>query len=133
MLNIIASKNDKIIVDDIMKDYSYLNYRIIDLLKDKYQNVSLIMGSDLLDKFDTFDNYEYLLNNNHFIIIERDGYLCSSIIEKKYASYQDKFTIINYHSNISSTKARNILRENGNIKNILDQDILEYIQKHDLY
>lgn len=133
MLDILKRKNDRLVVDDIMKNYSYLNYRIIDLLKNKYKNVSLIMGSDLLDKFDSFDNYEYLLQNYNFIIIERDGYISSSIIQKKYAKYKSKFSIINYQSDISSTKAREAIKDNKSIKNILDKDVFEYIRKHDLY
>ena len=42
-----------------MKNYSYLNYRIIDLLKKEYGDIGIIVGSDLLDKLDTFDNYDY--------------------------------------------------------------------------
>lgn len=133
MLNIYTNKYANLIVDDIMIDYSYLNYRIIDLLKSKYKNITLIMGSDLLDKLDTFDNYLYLLKNYSFIIIERKNFPSSIIIENKYMFFKDKFTIINYQSNISSTMARKLLKSNQNTENVLDTDVLEYIKKHELY
>lgn len=133
MLETFTKKYPKLIIDDIMQNYSYLNYRIIELLKKKYQNVTIIMGSDLLDKFDTFDNYEYLLQNYSFIIIERKNISSLKIIMHKYSSYQNKFTVFNYQNDISSTQARELLKENKNPKNILDKDVLEYIKKHDLY
>ena len=132
MLNIYTRKYPFLEINDIMKNYSYLNFRIIDLLKQKYQNITLIMGSDLLDKLDTFDNYEYLLNNYNFLVIERDKYDSRKIIKNKYANYQNKFKIVNYHSDISSTKARELLNDKK-INSILDKDIINYIKEHDLY
>ena len=61
MLTIFTRKDSSFIVDDIMKNYSYLNYRVIDLLKKKYHKIELIIGSDILEKLVSFDNYKYLL------------------------------------------------------------------------
>ena len=133
MLSIYVKKYPFLIVDNIMKKYSYLNYRIIDILKNKYQNITIIMGSDLLDQLSSFDNYEYLLNNYSFIIVERENFKAKDIINKKYWRYKNHFTIINYHSNISSSLARKLLKNGGRIENVLDLDVLDYIQKHDLY
>lgn len=133
MLTIYTNRYSNLIIDDIMKNYSYLNYRIIDLLKDKYQNIALILGSDLLDKLDSFDNYLYLLNNYSFMIIERSNYPSLEIIKNKYSNYQNKFTIINYNSDISSTMIRDLLKNNSPTENILDNEILSYIKEHNLY
>ncbi len=133
MLNIYKTKEPFLVVDDIMKNYSYLNYRIIDILKRKYGANTLIMGSDLLDKLDTFDNTEYLLTNYYFVIMERNGYNSLDIIHKKYDKYQDRFTIISYHNDISSTLARNLLKKRERNILILDKDILNYINENDLY
>ena len=96
MLNCYTRRYNFLEVNDIMKNYSYLNYRIIDLLKEKYHNIEIIMGSDLLDKLSSFDHYEELLNNYAFTIITRDGFNPKEIIKKKYARYQTKFNILNY-------------------------------------
>ena len=133
MLNCYTRKYSNLIIDDIMKNYSYLNYRIIDILKNKYQNVILIMGSDLLDKLDSFDNYLYLLKNYLFIIIERNNYPSLKIIKNKYQDYQDKFIIFDYQYDISSTMARELLKNNSSVENVLDKEILDYIKEHKLY
>ncbi len=133
MLNIYTKRFSFLEIDDIMKDYSYLNYRIIDLLKDKYKNVTIIMGSDLLDKLISFDNYQYLLENYSFIVIKRKGFDIKKIIHDKYYNYLDKFEILNFSSNISSTMAREKLHNQESVKNILDSDILLYIKEYHLY
>ena len=132
MLNIIARGNNYLEISDIMNNYSYLNYRIIDLLKSKYGNISIIMGSDLLDKLSSFDNYVYLLENYYFYIITRDD-KTFDLIENRYYNYKDRFKIINYQSNISSTMVRNYLKNNQDTSNILDRDVLNYIKEHSLY
>ncbi len=133
MLTILKNKYSFLEISDIMKKYSYVNYRIIDLLKDKYGELNIIMGSDLLEKFNNFDNYEYLLENYDFTIITRDNSNVVDLINKKYSKYKDKFNIVNYHSNISSTLVKEIIKNNQDISNLLDKDILNYIKKNDLY
>ena len=133
MLNIYARKNPFLEVDSIMKKYAYLNYRIIDLLKLKYEDIKIIIGSDLLDKLSSFDNYEYLLKNYSFVVLERDGFPSLEIIRKKYYDYQNSFKIIPFHNNISSTLVRDKLIKKESLENILDSDVLEYINEHHLY
>ena len=133
MLTILKNKYNFLEISTVMKKYSYLNYRIIDLLKNEYGQINIIMGSDLLDNFDKFDNYEYLLNNYSFTIIPRDNISVDKLIKKKYTNYQNKFKILDYQSNISSTLVRELLKEKKDTKNVLDSDILMYIKKNHLY
>ena len=133
MLYIIKNKYRFIEISNIMKKYSYVNYRIIDLLKQEYGELNIIMGSDLLEKFDSFDNYEYLLNNYNFTIIPRDNMNVKKIINDKYKNYKTKFKILDYQSNISSTKVKELLKDNKDVSNVLDKDVYEYIKKNDLY
>ena len=132
MLTIIKNKYHFLEIEKKKKNYSYLNYRIIDLLKDKYGDINIIMGSDLLEKLDTFDNYDYLLKNYLFTVITRDNIDALKIIKEKYSKYQDKFNLLDYHSDISSTKVRELLK-NHKANSLLDKDILNYIKKNDLY
>jgi nicotinate-nucleotide adenylyltransferase len=132
MLNIIKRKYHFLEVSKIMKKYAFVNYRIIDLFKKEYGDINIIMGSDLLDKLDSFDNYEYLLENYYFTIIPRDNEL-EKLIKEKYLKYQDKFKIINYHSNVSSTLVREKLKNNKNVNGLLDGDVLKYIISNHLY
>lgn len=133
MLNILKNKYNFLEISTIMKKYSYLNYRIIDLLNKEYGELNIIMGSDLLEKFDLFDNYEYLLEKYSFTIISRDNIDVEKIINDKYLKYQNKFKVLNYHSNISSTLVKEKLKENKSVKSLLDKDILEFILENNLY
>ena len=132
MLSILTRKYDYLEISDIMKYYSYLNYRIIDLLNNKYGHITIIMGSDLLDKLDTFENYIYLLEKYNFYILSRSSDV-NLLINKKYYDYKDKFKVIEFNSNISSTMVRNHIEKNLDTKDILDKDILDYIKEHNLY
>ena len=132
MLRILARKNSFLMIDDIMKDYSYLNYRIIDLLEKKYHHITLIIGSDLLNKLDSFDNYLYLVKCYSFIVVTRDENV-QKIIQEKYSQYQNNFTILEYHNEISSTMVREYINKKKNLKELADEDIEVYIKNHHLY
>lgn len=133
MLSILKNKYSFLEIDDIMKKYSYLNYRIIDLLNNKYGNINIIMGSDLLEKLNTFDNYISLLDNYSFTIIPRGNMNIKKLIKDNYTLYSNKFSIIDYHSDTSSTIVRDKLKNNQDTNNLIDKDILDYIKKNDLY
>ena len=133
MLNIIKNKYSFIEISDIMKNYSYLNYRIIDLLNEEYQDINIIMGSDLLEKFDTFDNYEYLLNKYRYTIIPRNNIDLNKLINDKYLKYQNKFDILDYQNDISSSMVRDNIKNNKNVSGLMDEDVLEYIKTKSLY
>ena len=133
MLNILKSKYSFLEISSIMKEYAYMNYRVIDLLKSKYQDINIIMGSDLLEKFLSFDNYEYLLKNYSFTIVPRNDIDVYKLISDKFKDYQDKFRILDYHSNVSSTLVKKCLKENKDMKSLLDSDVLAFIQNNHLY
>ena len=133
MLRVYTHKNPFLDIDDIMKNYSYFNFRVLDLLKNKYQKIDIIIGSDLLKNIKYFDNYEYILKNYHFIILTRDNHDVQKIIKENYLKYQDSFEIMEYHNNLSSSLVRERIKNKDNYKDFLDKDINEYIMKHHLY
>ena len=132
MLELLFHKDSLVIIDDLMNDYSYVNYRVIDLLKKKYGEITLIIGSDLLKNLDKFDNYEYLLSNYRFYVVTRDDDV-KRIVLDKYSKYFDKFKFIEYHNNISSTKVRKLIQEKKDLTNVLDEKVSLYIKEHRLY
>lgn len=131
MLKIYKRKYSFIDVDDIMLNYSYFDYRILDLLKEKYHDNIIIVGSDLFKKIKFFDNYEYLLNNYLFYVILRDNDTCDIIND--YLKYQDRIKLVNLKIDISSTQARYMLENKGNLLEILDSDVISYIKDNHLY
>ena len=131
MLNLITTNN--ILVDNICINNSFFNYQVIDKLKEKYYNITIIIGSDLLINLKKFDNYHYLLDNYNYIVIPRDNIDYSSIINNLYNEYKNKFTILNYQNNISSTLVRNNLKNNLSINNYVDKKVMDYIYQFNLY
>ena len=132
MLSIYKKKYSFLDIDNIMNNYSYFDYRILDLLKKKYGKIKIIIGSDILEKMNQFDHKEYLLNNFYFCVITRNVDV-KKIIQDKYLEYQDHFEIFNYSLDISSTMARELIKNNKNTKNILEEEIRDYIINHHLY
>ena len=131
MLKFYTKKYSFLKIDDIMTNYSYLNYRIIDILNKKYNKITIIIGSDLLKKIYLFDNYKYLLDTYSFIVIKRDNDNIKKIIKEKYQDYANKFIGIDYVNNISSSIAREIIKNKDYNKDIIDKNIYDYIiSKH---
>ena len=133
MLLLLKRKYSFLEVDNIMKDYSYLNYRIINLLRKKYGEITLIIGSDLLESLDKYDNYQYLLENYTFLVIPRSNQSVEKMIHEKFLDYQKKFKIINYKSDISSSKVRELIKLKKDYKELLDKDVYLYLKTHQIY
>ena len=120
-------ENENIIVDTVNNNYPY-TYELMRKLKIDYPNdtLYLIIGADNIVNFDKWENYQELLNYN-IIIMNRDN-----IDINKYIKYYPKGNFIilkDFHPiNISSTE----LRENYH-SNYLDEKVLQYVKKHDLY
>ena len=133
MLSIYERQYDFLKIDCIMNNYSYFDYRLLDILKDKYHDNNIIIGSDLLKKIKDFDNYEYLLDNYVFHIVTRDNDDVLKIVNEYYCKYQHHIKIYPMVSVVSSTKARNLIKNNQNLENILDQEIISYIRNNHLY
>ncbi len=132
MLKVYTNKYSFLKIDNIMENYSYFDYRILDLLNKKYKNINIIIGSDILNNLDKFDNYKYLLEKYNYYVIERNNDV-KRIIKMKYYDYMDKFKIIGLNSDISSTKARDLIKNNECTKDLLDEEIDFYIKKNHLY
>ena len=73
-----------------------------------------------------------MLEKYDFCIISRNDTV-SNLINKKYLKYKNKFKIIDYHNNTSSTMVRDFLKNNQDTKNILDKDVFNYIKENHLY
>lgn len=134
MLDIYTRNYDYLEVSSIMKNYSSnFNYKVLEKLSNMYQNIYIIIGADLLEKFKLFTNYQEMLNKYHFIVISRFGINCVELIEKYYNCYKNKFVIIDYNYNLSSSLVREKINKKENIDDMIYHDIKEYIVKEMLY
>lgn len=128
-------EDDRIIIDTENNNLEY-TYMIMDKMsqKYKYDTLYLILGADNIIDFDKWKEYKKLLKYN-LIIINRDGidvYYYLSKFNKK-----DKYIICNNLPNmeISSSEIRyDIMNKNyDKLKDLIDDKILNYIIKYDLY
>ena len=131
MIHMITSKN--IIIDDLCKNQNNFNYKTLDIIKEKYKDISIIIGSDILINIKDFENTEHILKNFNFIVIPRSNINNNEIINKNYKNYKDRFIILNYKSNISSTLVRNNIKNNKSNNNYLNSKIEKYIISNNLY
>lgn len=126
-------ETDKIIIDTEFSDLEY-TYQVINALKEKYKNseFSLVLGADNIVNFDKWKNYQELLNLE-LIIVKRDD------IDIKNYLYNlgktKKYVIINNISNmnISSTMIRNNIDKIDTLKDYVDEFVIDYIIKNNLY
>lgn len=133
MLNSYIKKYDYLCVSKIMQNYQGFNYQVLDELSNIYEDIYIIMGSDLLEKFSSFTNYQDMLEKYHFVIIPRFDINSTRLINKDYHDYQDKFIVMDYHSNVSSSLARKYLKENKDTKGMVPIEVEEYIRCEMLY
>ena len=120
-------------VSSIMEDYNKFNYCVIDKLSQEYSNLYIIMGSDLLERFHTFDNYLMMLEKYHFIIIKREDIDVLSLIENNYYDYRDKFIVVDYCNHLSSSLVRANINNSLVINKMIDSGVLDYIRDNELY
>lgn len=127
----------KMIVDDIKLNthHKSFNYLDLDSLKEKYPSsvFYIIIGSDNLKDLNNWSCYEELLDNNYFIVINRFNNNDLDIIEEKYSKFKNKFIIVEYNNDISSTKVRKMIKDNISLNDVLENNVINYINKHKLY
>ena len=140
MLRLICEKNNKLGVLDIELGINKTLKAIdaFNMIKEEYPNDDLyyIMGADNLSKILNWKDSENLIKNFKFIILQRDGYMVNSIIDKNpiLSKYKNNFKVIEniQYSRSSSTDVRNKIKLAD--KNIdIPDEIEEYIKENELY
>lgn len=135
MLQMIVGDNKKMIVDDfkLHDKYHNFNYHDLDKLKKKYQsNIYVIMGSDSFLNLSNWEHCEEILNSK-LIIINRNHNDDVSLIKEKYSQYAKNITIIDYHNELSSSKAREMISRKDDLTMVLTKETIDYINNHQLY
>ena len=148
MLEIAFKELKNIKLNDIElknKTKSY-TYKTLKYLKDIYpeQHLSLIIGLDSLLSFTTWKNWENILSLCSLLVLERklnDSLGLNKELESKISNNYDDFfsghgkilILKNDLINISSTDVRHKIKNNENLTDLVDDQVLEYISKKSLY
>lgn len=129
------SNCDYMMVSDIMLFHDRFNYVILEKIKKSYNDFSLyiILGSDLLEKLKTFDNYQELLQKYYFIVIPRFDIDSNLIIKRDYLKYKDKFIIYPYSSIISSSLVRKNIKEQKDFQKLVPRSVYQELIDNNFY
>ena len=137
MLKIIANKYSNIDVSDYeLKKHVVYTWETLDYFKKKYPNdkIYFICGTDNLSYIDKWKNGLDILKNNKIIVIKRNTDNIDKILIK-YNKFKDNIIVSDIEEkDISSTQIRKCLKEkNREFLNLIDKDVLDYINKNNLY
>ncbi|MDE6407241.1 MAG: nicotinate (nicotinamide) nucleotide adenylyltransferase, partial [Anaeroplasmataceae bacterium] len=138
MLNLMFQNHPKVILCDYeFKNNLICTYRSLDYLQNLYKGDELyfIMGSDNLLHFDTWKRYEYILDHYNLLIIVRKDISVQGVLEK-YQPYKGKIELVDLNvEGFNSSYIRECIHKNdyASVSNILDSNVLGYIQNRKLY
>ena len=136
MLKIIAKKNKAYQVSDFeCQPVPVYSYQTLDHFQELYPDSELffICGTDNLSYIDKWKNAEYLMNTYKFIVIGRNTNALEPLLEK-YEFMKDHIIVSNISPNpISSTKVREKIKNNEDCKDLISEDVLNYIKENKLY
>ncbi len=125
-------QNDKVIVNDTLNNLNY-TYEVLNELRKEYKDLYLIIGADNIKDFHLWKNVNEILKNK-VIVLGRDNINVEEYINK---FDKNKFILCDDFKeyNVSSTKIRNLIKENDYslLDKYLDSDIIKYIIDNRLY
>ena len=130
MLNIMIKSDDNLSVSDYEFGKLTYTYQTLKYFKVLYPDdeIYFICGSDNLNEFETWKNYEWILANFKLLVMRRNG-------DDKYAKYRENIIISDLDEEvISSTMIRDNIKDGINIiDKYLDKDVYLYILDNNLY
>lgn len=122
-------ESEKIIIDSDELDSNAPNtFTLLERLKTKYPDAifKLIVGADNLPSFNKWVNYQYLLDNYEFIVMNRED-----LNTKKYLKDLNKkdYQILKCDNfDVSSTFIRENINNPQAIKGLISEEVLKILQ-----
>ena len=135
MLRLMIQKYKSLSLSDIGNNNDYVyTYQTLDYFKkiNPEDEIYFICGTDNLLEFDTWRNYEYILDNYKLLVIIRNNENVNEILSK-YDKYRNNIIVTSVESKmVSSTNIRGNLKSNIIDENI-DNKVYDYIKENNLY
>ncbi len=126
-------ETDKLIIETELNNLPY-TYEVMRELKKRYKDdeLCLIIGADNIISFDKWKNYKELLEYE-LIIYKRNNLNIRHYLNK--FNKKDKVIVIDNVENIdiSSTRIRETINDYYNLKDLIDEKVIDYIIKNNLY
>lgn len=129
MLKIICQEFENVKILETENKESFKGTQVtLEILNHPY----FVLGDDCLEKFHLWKNFEKLVSENKFIVINRNKSfdVYNYLLNNEYLKdYLDNFEIININTpDVSSSD----FRDNNN-ENVVSEEVLQYIKNNKLY
>jgi len=105
-------------------------FQTLKTLEKDYSDLFFVLGSDNLPSLEAWINFSRLIKEFRFIVFERKNYNAKKLISEIYPNFQDRFTIIDFDIEVSSSEIRKNLHKH---REFLNPEVYRYIEIHDLY
>lgn len=132
MLELAIENQKNLIIDDFEKNiketiFAKDAFQVIVQKYSKNNDLYFIMGSDNFAKIDNWKEYKQIINLYKYIVIQRKNI--------EITTKEENILIFNSRKqyNFDSTKVRNLIKEKGNIKNLVHPRVKNYIEQNKLY
>ncbi len=138
MCSLLADGVKKAEVSDIefrREGKSYSFYTLLEL-KGQYGNISMLIGGDMVTSFTTWFNYKELLKIAEFYAVRRKGTDNAEFYESVEALRKEggTFHILEIDfPEVSSTEVRQAVSNGESAKDLIPENICEYIIQNGLY
>lgn len=141
MLQNVIKKNKKFILSDLdmYGNKSLLTIDVLEKMQKKFEDkeIWVLIGSDNLKKIHNWYRAEDLLSKYKILVMERNGDKIDNIINGNELLKKNKENIKKLNQDIeadvSSTYIRNQIKTNKSIRNLVPEEVYEYIEENKLY
>lgn len=134
MIELAVSKTKYIKTCDIEFDLPKPSYTVntLEALTEKYpeDDFILLIGSDNMQIFDQWKDYETILENHSVLVYPRNGF--------DYEPFEEMYPDMHVleeapYFEISSTEIRDMLKNNQDVTQWLHPDVYQYIKENNIY
>lgn len=137
MLEIMFNDNPRVIISDYQFRNNLIStYRSLDYLQNLYKGDKLyfILGGDNLCQFDTWNKYEYILNNYNLCVINRKGFDIKDDVDR-FGKYNGDLICLDLNlDETDSIKIRNSIVDGSDYAvRYLDPKVYSYIKEKGFY
>ena len=133
MVHLAVDNDDRLRASNIEFSLPKPSYTVDTLayLKDQHPNFhfKILMGSDNLENFHKWKNYETILENFGIIVYPRPGYDKTKVKFHKNISIAENAPLME----ISSSFIRNAIQEGKNIRHFIPHKAWEYMEEMNFY
>ena len=141
MIKLVADKNEKFEVSDMdfKNEKSSFTIESLEEIQKQFPDKQIwyIVGTDNLKKLYTWKRAEDLVSKYKILVMERENDSMQEVVEENplYAKHKQNFIAIDQEirSNYNSTYVRNQIKNRKSVRYLLPDEVLEYIEKNQLY